>query len=73
MEPSELDALKGRLKSMWMAGDYGHFAKFLEPGAMPFFDALARRGALPREVIHGCGGSTCSEPATAETATAQPA
>lgn len=29
--------------------------------------------ALPREVIHGCGGSTCSEPATEEAATAQSA
>ena len=26
---SEMEALKTRLKAMWMAGDYGHFAKFL--------------------------------------------
>ena len=29
----DIDALKSRLKSMWMAGDYGHFAQYLEPGA----------------------------------------
>ena len=32
----EMGALKSRLKAMWMAGDYGHFAKFLEPGALEF-------------------------------------
>ena len=37
---SEMEALKTRLKAMWMAGDYGHFSKFLEPGAMEFFPRL---------------------------------
>lgn len=36
----EMEALKTRLKAMWMSGDYGHFAKFLEPGAMEFFPRL---------------------------------
>ena len=36
----EMEALKTRLKAMWMAGDYGHFAKYLEPGAMEFFPSL---------------------------------
>src|SRR5512139_787985 len=36
----EMAALKARLKAMWMAGDYGHFAKYLEPGAMEFFPSL---------------------------------
>ena len=36
----EMETLKARLKAMWMAGDYGHFAKFLEPGAMEFFPHL---------------------------------
>lgn len=40
----EMEALKARLKSMWMAGDYGHFAKFLELGAMEFF--LSSRSLL---------------------------
>jgi SAM-dependent methyltransferase len=36
----EMLALKTRLKAMWMAGDYGHFAGYLEPGAMDFFSRL---------------------------------
>lgn len=36
----EMQALKTRLKAMWMAGDYGHFAQYLEPGAMKFFPRL---------------------------------
>jgi SAM-dependent methyltransferase len=36
----EMEALKARLKAMWMAGDYGYFAKYLEPGAMEFFPSL---------------------------------
>lgn len=36
----EMDALKGRLKSTWESGDYGIFAKYLEPGALEFFDRL---------------------------------
>lgn len=35
-----LEALKSRLKATWMAGDYGKFARYLEPGAAEFFDRL---------------------------------
>lgn len=38
---AEMQALKARLKATWMAGDYGHFAKYLEPGALEFLDRLA--------------------------------
>ena len=31
---TELDALKARLKATWMAGDYGVFATYMEPGAL---------------------------------------
>lgn len=56
MEPSELESLKGRLKAMWMAGDYGHFAKFLEPGAMPFFEAMnIQPGQRVLDVACGAG------------------
>jgi hypothetical protein len=41
----EMEALKTRLKAMWMAGDYGHFAKYLEPGAMEFSPACKSRQA----------------------------
>lgn len=30
----EMEALKTRLKATWMSGDYGHFAKYLEQGAL---------------------------------------
>lgn len=40
----EMEALKVRLKATWMAGDYGHFAKYLEPGAL---EILARTPLEP--------------------------
>jgi SAM-dependent methyltransferase len=36
----ELSALKAHLKATWMAGNYGHFAKYLEPGALDFLERL---------------------------------
>jgi SAM-dependent methyltransferase len=38
---SDMEALKARLKATWMAGDYGHFAQYLEPGALEFLNRLA--------------------------------
>lgn len=56
METGELESLKGRLKAMWMAGDYGHFAKFLEPGAMTFFEAMnIQPGQRVLDVACGAG------------------
>jgi len=40
----EMQALKDRLKATWMSGDYGHFAQYLEPGALDF---LTRAAAMP--------------------------
>ena len=58
----EMDALKSRLKSMWMAGDYGHFAKFLEPGALEFFGRMEiRSGEQVLDVA--CGAGKLSLPA----------
>ena len=37
----EMESLKARLKAIWMAGDYGHFAKYLEPGALEFLERLS--------------------------------
>ena len=58
----EMQTLKARLKAMWMAGDYGHFAKYLEPGAMAFFPSLQ---VAPGERVLdvACGAGQLSLPA----------
>jgi SAM-dependent methyltransferase len=58
----DMYALKDRLKSMWMAGDYGHFATYLEPGALDF---LARIAAAPgtRMLDVACGAGQLAIPA----------
>jgi SAM-dependent methyltransferase len=59
---SEFDALKGRLKATWMSGDYGHFATFLEAGALEF---LARLEITPgtRMLDVACGAGQIAIPA----------
>jgi SAM-dependent methyltransferase len=58
----EMDALKTRLKATWQSGDYGHFAQYLEPGALEF---LARLEAGPgvRMLDVGCGAGQIAIPA----------
>jgi SAM-dependent methyltransferase len=52
----EMQALKERLKATWMSGDYGHFAKYLEPGALHFLARLAiGRGTRMLDVACGAG------------------
>ncbi len=58
----EMKALKTRLKAMWMAGDYGHFAKFMEPGAMKFFPRL-QISPGERVLDVACGAGQLSLPA----------
>jgi ubiquinone/menaquinone biosynthesis C-methylase UbiE len=36
----EMSTLKTRLKATWESGDYGVFSKYLEPGALEFFERL---------------------------------
>ncbi|HSL46920.1 MAG TPA: class I SAM-dependent methyltransferase [Anaerolineales bacterium] len=36
----EMEALKARLKATWMSGDYGHFARYLLPGALDFLSRM---------------------------------
>lgn len=36
----EMSAIKTRLKSTWESGDYGVFAKYLEKGALEFFERV---------------------------------
>jgi SAM-dependent methyltransferase len=59
---SEMDTLKARLKAIWMAGDYGHFAQYLEPGALQVFDRLnVQPGERLLDVA--CGAGQLSLPA----------
>lgn len=59
---AEMETLKARLKPIWMAGDYGVFAKYLEPGAIEF---LARLDLAPgtRMLDVGCGAGQIAIPA----------
>lgn len=64
----EMGALKSRLKAMWMAGDYGHFAKFLEPGALEFLRRIEiQSGDQVLDVA--CGAGQLSLPAARTGAT----
>ncbi len=52
----EMEALKARLKATWMAGDYGHFATYLLPGALEFLERLAiTPGTKMLDVACGAG------------------
>jgi len=52
----EMETLKTRLKATWMAGDYGHFAQYLEPGAMEIFKRLnIQPGERMLDVACGAG------------------
>jgi ubiquinone/menaquinone biosynthesis C-methylase UbiE len=58
----EMSALKTRLKSTWESGDYGVFAKYLEKGALEFFDRLNLRPGT-RLLDVACGAGQLSLPA----------
>ena len=57
-----METLKARLKATWMAGDYGHFAKYLEPGALEFLARLPLQDGT-RMLDVGCGAGQISIPA----------
>ncbi len=59
---TEMESLKGRLKATWMAGDYGHFAKYLEPGALEFLARLPIQAGT-RVLDVACGAGQISIPA----------
>src|SRR5687768_6801915 len=53
---SEMQALKTRLKATWISGDYGHFATYLEPGALEFLSRTpVQRGVRGPDVACGAG------------------
>ncbi|HEY3045972.1 MAG TPA: class I SAM-dependent methyltransferase [Polaromonas sp.] len=60
--PPEMESLKARLKATWMAGDYGHFAKYLEPGALEFLERLSIAPGT-RMLDVGCGAGQIAIPA----------
>lgn len=52
----EIESLKTRLKSMWMAGDFGEVARHIETGAEEFIARLALKpGAALLDVACGSG------------------
>lgn len=58
----EMETLKARLKATWMAGDYGTFAKYLEPGALEFLERFrVEPGTEMLDVA--CGAGQISIPA----------
>src|ERR687893_2386865 len=59
---TEMETLKARLKATWMSGDYGTFAKYLEPGALEFLGRLrVEPGTEMLDVA--CGAGQISIPA----------
>lgn len=55
----EMEALKTRLKLTWEAGDYGIFAKYLEEGALEFFERLdLQPGTKLLDIACGAGQLT---------------
>jgi 2-polyprenyl-3-methyl-5-hydroxy-6-metoxy-1,4-benzoquinol methylase len=52
----EMESLKARLKATWMSGNYGHFAKYLEPAALEFLQRLnVQPGTRMLDVACGAG------------------
>jgi SAM-dependent methyltransferase len=60
--PPEMESLKTRLKATWMAGDYGHFASYLEPGALEFLARLPIQAGT-RMLDVACGAGQIAIPA----------
>ncbi len=58
----EMGSLKARLKATWIAGDYGHFAKYLEPSALEFL-ARIPVPAGTRLLDVACGAGQIAIPA----------
>lgn len=58
----DIDTIKTRMKATWMAGDYGTFAKYMEPGAL---EILASWQLAPNSNLLdiGCGAGQITIPA----------
>src|SRR4029450_598764 len=52
----EMETLKGRLRGMWIAGDFGQIAKIIEDGAAEFVERLdLKPGMKVLDVATGTG------------------
>jgi len=58
----EMSGLKTRLKATWESGDYGVFAKYLEKGALEFFNRLDIKPGT-RLLDIACGAGQLTHPA----------
>src|SRR3990170_2222959 len=58
----DMEALKAKLKVTWMAGDYGTFAKYLEPGALKILAGMKIEPGT-RMLDVGCGAGQIAIPA----------
>ena len=59
---TEMQLLKARLKTTWMSGDYGYFARYLEPGALEFLARIPIK-AGERVLDVACGAGQIAIPA----------
>lgn len=57
----EMESLKARLKATWESGDYGHFATYMEPGALEFLARLNIESGT-RMLDVGCGAGQIAIP-----------
>src|SRR3954471_10990828 len=58
----EMEALKGRMKATWMAGDFGVIAKSIEKGGTEFVNRLAiAPGQKVLDVACGTGNTALPE------------
>lgn len=59
----EMETLKTRLKTVWMSGDYGHFATYLEAAAIELFLPRLRLAPGMRVLDVACGAGQIGIPA----------
>jgi len=58
----EMEALKGKLRTTWMAGDFGVIARMIEKGGYEFVDRLdIKPGMRVLDVACGTGNTAIPE------------
>jgi len=64
----EMETLKGKLRGMWIAGDFGEIAKSIEHGAVEFVDRLSLKPGM-KVLDVACGTGNLAIPAAKTGAT----